>query len=97
MDLPQGPLRSPRASNTGNVSSGTGMRSPQAGGIGDYGGRARSPAPDYRRFERQAEEMISKSPRYATPPRGRLGDQSPPLQASAYQVGHMNAMLWLWQ
>ena len=78
MDLPQGPLRSPRASSTGNFSSGTGLCSPQAGGVGDDGGRSRSSAPDYRRYERQAEEMIAKSPRYATPPRGRFGDQSPP-------------------
>ena len=80
-NLPQGPPRSPRISSTG-----TGMRSPQAGGVGDYGGRSRSPAPDYRRYERQAEEMIAKSPRYATPPRGRFGDQSPPIQASSFQV-----------
>ncbi|KAK9834955.1 hypothetical protein WJX84_012406, partial [Apatococcus fuscideae] len=79
--------RSPQVGGFGDYGSAGIPRSPRAGGAGDYGGRSRSPAPDQlRSYERAAEEQIARSPRYATPPRGRMGDQSPPIQASAYQA-----------
>ncbi len=91
--------RSPRASGTGDysgvgglVSPSSGLRSPQSGGAGDRAARSRSPAPDFRRYERQAEEMIARSPRYATPERVRMGSQTPSIQSSAFPVSLFTTM-----